>query len=120
MFGVKMKNKFLNKRGATSLSILLFVILSILLISYTIFTFLTQKNKYESISLIDFNDIHLMEEKISFYVSNGVSLDEAVKIVKDESNIEVGVNGKEVLIEKEYFDDKKVLIMKVSYKSKIG
>ncbi len=64
----------MNKKAATSLSILLLVILTLVLVGFALFTFLTQKIKTNNFLYQGLEDMYAKEAVIKFYVSEGMPL----------------------------------------------
>jgi len=58
---------FKNKKGTTSISIVLFVLFTLVLVGFTLFSFHIKKVKAESFVCQSFEDIYVKEEKINFY-----------------------------------------------------
>jgi flagellar basal body-associated protein FliL len=72
-----------NKKGGTSISILLLVVMALILSAMTLLVFLTSRGVEKKISnarLIE--NVYVKEEQINFLLKRGVGLEEAVKLVE--------------------------------------
>jgi len=104
-----------NRSAATSLTIGLIVMLTIALVLFALYTFLTNKNASNTLIYQDFEDVYAKEAQINFFLSHGGSLNDISKL--NEENMVIKVEGQEIVIEKAYTDNKNK-IMTVVYRFK--
>lgn len=111
----------MNKKGATSISILLLAIMTLALVSFALVTFNVKKNDFEDeINILSYEDIYAKELEIALYLKTGGKLEEVTQKIAIEDG-EIRVEGEEIIIKKTYFeDDKKTKeIMTGEYKFKV-
>lgn len=65
----------MNKKGATSISIVLLVLVVLVLVGFTLFSFHSKKAEAESFICQSFEDVYAGEEKINFCLSQKKSID---------------------------------------------
>lgn len=85
----------LSKRGATSISILILVVMTLILFSSILFLYFTNRGKISN-TLSDTRFISqtgVVESKINFYISQGLSLDKAAELAGNSEIIDA-VSGR--------------------------
>jgi len=105
-----------NKKGATSLSIVLLVIFTFILIGFAIFTFISKQISSEKFFYQNFRDLYIVEEKINFYLAQGIDLKKSMELI-DIENGEINLKGQKIKVQKVYFENgkKKRAVMGVVY-----
>lgn len=112
-----MIRKINSRKGSTPTAILLLVFLTVALCLFTIVSLLMSEGRIneKTSDVYVLGDVYAKENLIKFYISKGVSLNEAVDYVKD-SQTEVKIIGNKVRIEKKDISGIKEIIYEFSAK----
>ncbi len=109
------------KKGATSLSILLLVLLTLALVLFSLFTFLTKKAGDNNFLYQSLEDLYIKETEINFYISQGGVIEDVPKLMGiRDGKIIFDDKTRDVIITKSYYKDaeKKIKIIEVAYRFK--
>lgn len=108
-----------NRSAATSFSIAIFVLLMVILILFSLYTFLTYRNKSYDLLYQGFEDIYVKEAEINHYINNGWSLEQIKSLNAKELEYYKSQGWNEDTIEKNFvFDidiDREIAISKKYY-----
>ncbi|MBI2629822.1 hypothetical protein HYW76_01850 [Candidatus Pacearchaeota archaeon] len=107
-----------GKKGATPISIFLFVMFTFFIGGYALFGFISSKNKtIESFSASNYEDVYAREELFNYYISEGKNPEDAATMINGRV-----ISGNKIEITKEYMEDgkKKIAVVYVFEAKKSG